>query len=274
MLEAGEASGKLDLSLSRMNDYFEREYNLKKKVIGAMIYPSVITSVAIVVILLLFAIVLPTFAQIFSDAGVQLPLITQILIAIGEFVKSYWFILPIFPIAFVVSYKLARKNPKGSAIIDKCWLKVPVLGDVILKLGISRMTQTFATLLDSGVPLLQSMDIVQRAVSNSVIAQAVRTASVSVSRGTGLAKPLEANGLFPPMVTQMIAVGEESGDLNRMLEEIANYYEKEVGYAVDSMTALIEPLIIVGLGIAIAFIVAAIMIPMFEMSSGATIKMD
>ena len=157
-------------------------------------------------------------------------------------------------------------------MLDKFWLKVPLIGDLLLKVAVSRFTRTFSTLLDSGVPLLQGLDIVEKVVGNAVLAKAIRDAAISVNRGSGLATPLENSGIFPPMVSQMVAIGEETGNITAMLEQVSEYYDKEVGYAVENLTTMIEPLIIVVLGGVVAFIVAAIMIPMFDMSSGATLR--
>lgn len=272
MMEAGEASGKLDVSLERMSEYYQKEYELRKKVTAALVYPVIITVVAVIVVTILMIVVLPMFAQIFRDAGVQLPLITQLLINFGEFGKRFWFLLPLIPALVFFVYRAMRANPKGSEMLDKFWLKVPLIGDLLLKVAVSRFTRTFSTLLDSGVPLLQGLDIVEKVVGNAVLAKAIRDAAISVNRGSGLATPLENSGIFPPMVSQMVAIGEETGNITAMLEQVSEYYDKEVGYAVENLTTMIEPLIIVVLGGVVAFIVAAIMIPMFDMSSGATLR--
>lgn len=271
MVEAGEASGKLDLSFSRMNDYFEREYKLRKEVIGALFYPMIIVCVAIIAVIVLMTVVMPVFIDIFRDAGKDLPMITKITMGISDFLKKFWVLLPVFPVGGYFGYKAMRQNPKTSAMLDSFWLKVPLFGDLLGKLAISRFTRTLATLLDSGVPILQSLEIVQKAVNNAVVEQAIRSATISVSRGTGLAQPLESSGLFPTMVTQMVSIGEETGDLSRLLTEVADYYDKEVGYAVENLTTMIEPIIIVGLGVVIGFIVISIYLPMFDISSGATL---
>lgn len=271
MLEAGEASGKLDVSFARLNEYFERQYLLKKKVTSALVYPIIISIVAVVAVIMLMTIVLPTFITIFQDAGVELPMMTQILITVSDLMRRFWYLMVIFPVLLVFGYQAMKRNPKGREVLDQFWLKVPLFGDLLRKLAVSRFTRTLSTLLDSGVPLLQSLDIVQRAVNNSVIAKGIQAATVSVTRGSSLAQPLESSGMFPAMVSQMIAVGEDTGDLSHMLEEVADYYDKEVEYAVENLTTMIEPAIIVGLGGVVAFIVAAIMLPLFKMSSGATI---
>jgi len=272
MIEAGEASGKLDLSLQRLNDFFEREYNLKKKIIGALIYPAIICVVAVAVVIILLTFVVPTFVNIFADSGAQLPGITRALVMVSDILRNYWYLLMVFVIGLGLVYKVMGNNPKGREKLDQFWINFPQVGDLIEKVVISRFARTLATLLDSGVPLLQSLEIVQRAVSNAVIARGIRHAATSVNQGTGLARPLLESGVFPVMVPQMVAIGEDTGDINHMLEEVADYYDKEVSYALENLTAMIEPLIIVGLGGVVAFIVAAIMLPMFDISTGATLR--
>ena len=272
MIEAGEASGKLDLSFLRLSEYLQREYDLRKKVVGAMTYPAVIVSVAVIVVIILVAVVLPMFTQIFADSGAQLPLNTRMLIAFSGLVRKYWFLLPVLPLGLFFGYKKVKSTQRGAAAVDRFLLGVPVIGDLLLKLAVARFSKTFSTLLDSGVPILQSLEIVQRSVGNAVLAEEIKTAIFSVTRGAGLAQPLAASNLFPPMVSQMVAVGEDTGDLAHMLNEVAEYYDKEVGYAVESLTAMIEPFVIVCLGGVVAFIVSSIMLPLFDMSSGATLQ--
>ena len=186
--------------------------------------------------------------------------------------QKYWFLLPVLPLGLFFGYKKVKSTRRGAAAVDRFLLRVPVIGDLLLKLAVARFSKTFSTLLDSGVPLLQSLEIVQRAVGNAVLAEEIGAAIFSVNLGAGLAQPFAASNLFPPMVSQMVAVGEDTGDLAHMLSEVADYYDKEVGYAVESLTAMIEPVVIVCLGGVVAFIVSSIMLPMFDMSSGATMK--
>lgn len=270
MLEAGEASGKLEVSLERLYDYFDQEYNLRKKVVGALTYPAIICLVAVGVVIALMAFVLPIFADIFISSGVELPFLTRALLAVSGFIRNYWYVLVLILGILIAGYKMAEKNPKGREIIDEFWIKFPVIGDLIRKLVTARFSRTLATLLESGVPLLQSLEIVERAVSNSVIAKGINAAAIGVNRGTGLAQPLQESGVFPIMVSQMVTIGEDTGELGHMLDEIASYYDKEVGYALANLTSMIEPLIIIMLGGVVGCIVAAIFIPLIEMSTGAT----
>lgn len=271
MVEAGEASGKLDVSFNRMNEYYEREYKLRKEVTSALVYPTIIICAAVIAVVVLMTVVMPTFAKIFADSGKPLPLITQVVVGASTIMREFWYLLPVVPVGGFFGYRAIRNNPVGSAALDRFWLGVPVFGELIRKLAVSRFTRTLATLMESGVPILQCLEIVQRAVNNAVVAQGVKAATLGVSRGTGLSQPLENSGIFPPMVSQMVAVGEETGDLARMLTEVADYYDKEVGYAVENMTTMIEPLVIVFLGVVIGVIVVSIYLPMFDLSSGATL---
>ncbi len=273
LLEAGEASGKLDVSLERLHDYYDNQYQLKKKVTGAMVYPAVIVGVAVTVVIILITVVLPMFKDIFEQSGAKLPGITQFLLNLSDFFRNFWFALPLIPLGIFFGFKTLMKNPEFKTKMDQLMLKIPVFGDMLLKVEVARFTRTFGTLLDSGVPMLKSLEIVERSIANNVISQVIHEALVSVNRGTGLAHPLEASHRFPPMLPQMVSIGEETGDLSRMLGEVADFYDKEVGYAVENITTLIEPMIIVGLGGTVAFIVAAIMLPMFQMSSGAAMGM-
>lgn len=270
LLQAGEASGKLDNSFMRLNEDLERSYTLTKKVKGALTYPVIIVVVAVLAVIALMVFVLPTFVEMFADSGAELPTLTKVLISISDAMRKFWYLIPLTPVGIWYAYKKTRENPAGRQALDKFWLGVPVLGLLIRNLLTARFARTFASLMDSGVPLLQSMEIVENAVNNAVMQAGIHEAAVSVNRGTGLAQPLLASGIFPLMVSQMVAIGEDTGDLGRMLTEVADYYDKEVEYALESVTAMIEPLIIVGLGGVVGLIVAAIMLPMIDISTGAT----
>lgn len=272
MLEAGEASGKLDICLDRLHQYYEREYNLRKKVIGALVYPAIISMVAVGAVAVLILFVLPTFAEIFAESGLPLPGVTQGLFTVSAVGRRFWVLFLLMPPAGVAVYRMLRQNPTGRERLDRFWMGVPLIGDLLRKLATARFARTFATLLESGVNLLQGLELVERAVGNAVVAKGLRAAGLSVNKGAGLARPLQESGVFPVMVAQMVAVGEDTGDLSKMLETIAEYYDKEVEYALESLTAMIEPLIIVVLGGVVGLIVAAIFLPMFDLSSGATLR--
>jgi type IV pilus assembly protein PilC len=272
MVEAGEASGQLDVVLQRVGEYLEREFALRKKVTGAMVYPAVIVLVAIVVVTILMTVVIPQFLTMFRDAGAQLPLMTRLLIGVIDFMQHFWYL--IFGALFggIAGFFYYRNTPQGRYVTDKLFYRMMIFGPVIQKVASARFSRTLSTLLESGVMITNSLELVEKAVGNTVIARAVATARQNITRGSGLAIPLEQTGTLPRMVTQMIAVGEETGELTKMLDQVAEFYEKEAAYAVEGLTSLIEPAIIVVLGGIVAVIVSAIMLPLFDISTGATMK--
>ncbi len=272
MVEAGEASGQLELVLQRLVEYLERDFELKKKVSGAMIYPSVIIFVAIIVVVGLMAFVIPQFVQMFADSEVELPVITQVLITVSDFMKDFWYLILFALFAVVVGIKYYRDTPPGRKVTDKILYNMNIIGPVIKKTASARFSRTLATLLDSGVMITKALELVEKAVDNSVIAEAIENSRINITKGSGMAQPLTETKVFPELVTQMIAVGEETGEIGGMLNEVADFYEKEAGYAVESITSLIEPAIIVGLGGTVAVIVLAIMLPLFDISTGAMIR--
>lgn len=271
MVEAGEAGGQLETVLERLGEYFEREFMLRKKIISALSYPVIIAVVAVMAVAVIMIVVMPTFIEMFLDAGIELPTPTKVLIAFSEFLGSYWYLFLILIAAAGWGFSLYRKTPQGKMAIDRMLYKMKVIGPVIQKTVVARFARLLATLLESGILITTSLEIVERAVDNMVIASSVAEARLNLTKGSGLAGPLAATGVYPAMVTQMVAVGEETGELTTMLNEIADFYEKEAGYAVEGLTAMIEPAVIVLMGIAIGIIVVSVVIPMLQISSGATL---
>jgi type IV pilus assembly protein PilC len=271
MVEAGEASGQLETVLERLAEHLEREFELKKKVKGAMIYPSVIAIVATVAVFVLMTVVVPSFTKMFTDSGLELPGITKFLIAVSDVFSRFWYLILGGLIGLVVGFKFYYDSKNGRFVIDKFLFTAIIVGPVIKKLAAARFTRTLATLLDSGVLITNAMEIVERAVGNTVVAGAINKARVSVTKGSGIAVPLADTRTLPLMVTQMIAVGEETGEMSTMLNNVADFYEKEAGYAIEGMTSLIEPAIIICMGLAVGVVVAAIAFPMMDLSSGAAI---
>ena len=271
MVEAGEAGGQLETVLERLADYFEREFMLRKKITGALAYPLVIAVVAVIAVVLVMVLIMPVFVEMFTDAGVELPVATKILIAVSNFLGAYWYLLLLFVVAAGVGFNYYRKTPQGKMKIDQILYRMKIIGPVVQKTVIARFTRLLATLLDSGILITTSLEIVERAVDNGVIASSVAKARLNLTKGSGLASPLAATGVYPAMVTQMIAVGEETGELSTMLNEIADFYEKEAGYAVEGLTSMIEPMVIILMGLAVGVIVIAVVIPMMQISSGATL---
>ncbi len=272
MVEAGEASGQLETVLFRLVEHLEREFELKKKVTGAMTYPAVVVVVAIGVIFGLMTFVLPNFLGMFRDANMELPPVTLLLMATSDMFVKYWYLILAALVGTVLGFKLYYDTPTGRRKVDKFLFNLKIIGPVIQKLASARFSRTLATLLESGLMITISLEMVERAVGNTVVADAINKARVNITQGTGLAKPLMERKVFPPMVTQMIAVGEETGELSTMLNQVADFYEREAGYAIESLTTLIEPAIMVCLGGVVALVVAAVMIPMFSLSSGGTLK--
>jgi type IV pilus assembly protein PilC len=272
MVEAGEAGGMLDTVLERLAENFERSYELHKKIIGSLMYPIILSTVAIGVVIFLMVAVLPTFLKMFTDSGMKLPGMTVVLMSVSLFLGRWWFILLPALGAAAFAFIQYRQTPAGRYATDNLILNIKFVGPAVRKIVVAQFARTMATLLNSGILITSSMEIVERVVTNAVIARALTTARINLTQGGGLAGPLNDTGVFPPMVTQMVAVGEETGELPGMLTELADFYEKEAGYAMESLTALIEPAIIVVMGIVVGFIVISVAIPMLDISSGATLK--
>jgi len=267
MVEAGEASGQLDSVLERLSEHLNREFELRKKVTGALTYPMVIVFVAVMVVFFLMTFVVPTFVTMFQDGGMELPGITKFVIAVSDLCVKYWYLVLAGIFGTFIGGKLYYDSPNGRKTVDRLLYRTKIFGTVIQKLASARFSRTLATLLDSGVMIVPSLELVEKAVGNTVIAAAIQQARSSITKGSGIAKPLEETKVFPPMVVQMTAVGEETGALSTLLNQVADFYEKEAGYAVESLTTLIEPAIIMILGLVVGTIVAAIALPMFDMGA-------
>jgi len=265
LVQVGETGGILDVVLQRLSQYIEKAAALKRKVKAAMIYPATIIGVAFLVVIFMLTFVIPTFASMFKGLGAELPLPTQIVLWLSDFVRGY-ILLIIAAIAGAV-YALRRyyKTEGGRGTIDALALKVPVFGTLIRKVSVARFTRTFGTLVSSGVPILEGLRITARTAGNRVVEKAVMQCRAAVTAGKTLSEPLKASGVFPPMVTQMISVGEQTGALDAMLSKIADFYDDEVDTAVGALTALLEPLMIVFLGVVIGGLVVAMYLPIFRL---------
>lgn len=269
MIHAGEVGGLLDTILARLSKHIEKVMKLKSTIKTAMVYPTVILGVSIVVIVVLLVWVIPTFAQMFAELSqgkMGLPGPTQLVINVSEFVQGYFFHIGIGIGAAVFGIKSYYKTPKGRFLMDTLFLKIPVLGDLIRKSAVAKFTRTLGTLITSGVPLLEGLAITAKTAGNKVIEKAIMDARVSISGGKTIAEPLAKGNIFPKMVTHMIAVGETTGALDAMLSKIADFYEEEVDSAVTALTSMLEPMMMVILGIVIGFIVIAMYLPIFKMS--------
>jgi type IV pilus assembly protein PilC len=265
MVRAAEVGGILDLILDRLAVFLEKEQEVIGKIKGAMVYPICVLVFAILIVIAMFIFVLPTFKDIFSDMNTELPLITKMLFMLSDLLRTFWYLLPGIPATLFFGFKYYNKTESGKWNIDKMKLRIPVVGELVQKMAISRFSRTFGTLVNSGVPVLRALEIVAETAGNVVIAKAVDDCRASVREGQRISAPLAASGLFPQMVTQMMDIGEETGRMSEMLIKIATFYDNEVEVTVKALTSLIEPLLIVFLGGIVGFIVGAIMVPMFSL---------
>ena len=265
MVEAGEAGGILDNILQRLATYIEKAEALKRKIKGAMVYPAVVMSVAVVATVFMLIFIIPTFARMFTGFGADLPLPTKIVMGLSTFLRSYWWILLGTVVVGAVAFQRYYITEKGHMQVDKLLLRVPVMGDVIRKGAVARFTRTLSTLISSGVPILNGLEITARTSGNRVIQEAIMSARASIREGETIAAPLRQSTVFPQMVVQMISVGEETGALDDMLGRIADFYDDEVDTAVDSLTSLIEPVMIVFMGGIVGGMVIAMYLPMFKL---------
>jgi type IV pilus assembly protein PilC len=267
MVAAGEAGGVLDEILLRLATYIEKADALKRKVQSAMVYPAVVLSVALGATTFMLMFIIPTFAKMFMDFGGELPLPTKIVLGLSNFLKLFWWVLVVAGIAAVVAFHRYYATEAGHRNVDALMLKFPVLGDVILKGAVARFTRTLGTLIASGVPILSGLEITARTAGNKIIAEAIMVARASIREGETVSAPLKQSGVFPPMVVQMISVGEQTGALDEMLTKIAVFYEAEVDTAVDTLTSIIEPVMIVVMGGIVGGMVVSMYLPMFKLIS-------
>ncbi len=264
MLKAGEATGSLDETLERLGNHYEKQHQTRQKVITALSYPAVVGVIAIGVVIFLLAAVVPTFVDMFEDFGGELPLITRIVLGASDWVQSYWYILLLLVVLFVIGITYIRQNKQSKYYLDYAILRTPIIGNMLQKAVLARMTRTLSSLFSSSVPILQSIAIVERVVENEVISKVLKESRESLEKGGTLTGPMKKHWAIPPLVSQMISIGEETGSLDAMLSKVADFYEKEVENTTDQLKALIEPLMIVVLAGLVGTIVTSIMVPMFE----------
>jgi type IV pilus assembly protein PilC len=267
LVVAGEEGGILDNILTRLANYIEKSEALKKKVKSALIYPSTIVGVAIIVVMILMIFVIPVFETMFKSSGQNLPLPTLIVLTLSKMIKKY--VIIFIPAAILLFFLLKKyyQTSTGRAVIDRLLLKLPVFGPLFKKIAVARFSRTLGTLVSSGVPILDGLSIVSRTSGNRTIETAILNARASIREGETIAEPLNRSGLFPPMVIQMISVGESTGALDSMLSKIAEFYEDEVDIAVANLTSLLEPFLMVFLGVVIGGVVIAMYLPIFNMAS-------
>jgi len=267
LVVAGEEGGILDTILTRLASYIEKAEALKKKVKSALVYPTTIVAVAVIVVIILMVFVIPVFETMFQSAGQSLPLPTVIVLTISKMIKKYIvFFVPAF-ILLVFLFKRYYKTESGKVVVDRLLLRLPVFGPLFRKIAVARFSRTLGTLVSSGVPILDGLSIVSRTAGNRAIEIAIMNARASIREGETIAEPLGRSGHFPPMVIQMIAVGESTGALDAMLSKIAEFYEDEVDVAVSNLTSLLEPILMMFLGVVIGGVVIAMYLPIFNMAS-------
>lgn len=265
MVEAGEIGGILDVILQRLATFLEKLDALKRKVKTAMMYPSVVLSVAGLATVFLLIFIIPTFAKLFSDFGGVLPLPTRIVMVLSDFLRTKWWLIAGLIGGTVWGVKKYRSTEKGRFKTDAMLLKFPAIGDIIRKAAVARFTRTLGTLISSGVPILDGLNITAKTAGNQVVHDAIMATRASIREGQTIAEPLRQSGVFPGMVVQMISIGEDTGALDEMLEKIADFYEEEVDTAVDGLTSIIEPIMIVLMGGIVGTMVVAMYLPIFKM---------
>jgi type IV pilus assembly protein PilC len=269
LVAAGEAGGILDLIFRRMATYLEKSEKLRRQVRGAMVYPTAILVVGILVMAIMLTFVLPTFEKMFKDLGAgSLPAPTRFVLALSHFAVDNLVLIIIAAIIAAVAFTMTLRTPAGRRLFDAALLKMPVFGPVVRKGAVARFTRTMGTLLASGVPILDAMDIVARTAGNKVIQEGILYAREKIAEGKDIASPLLETGIFPPMVVQMIGVGEQTGAMDEMLQKIADFYEDEVDAAVATMTSLLEPIILVFLGVGVGGMLIAMYLPIFDIAGG------
>ncbi len=265
MVKAGETGGVLDDVLLRVAEHHESEVSLKAKIKSAMTYPIVMFVMSMIILFAMLTFVVPVFVGMFESLGGDLPLPTKVLVVTSDFIRGFWYLLIAGVMGLRYAVRAYKKTPHGRLAFDKLRLRLPVFGDLTSKLAIARFTRTFGTLVSSGVPILQALEIVSATSGNEVVAKAIKATRVSIKEGETIAKPLAQSPIFPPMVVQMISVGEETGALDTMLEKIAEFYEEEVATMVEGLTALIEPLMIAVMGVVIGGVIISLYLPMFKL---------
>ncbi len=265
MVKAGETGGVLDEVLLRVAEHFEKDTVLKSKIKSAMAYPLIMFIMSMLIVFAMITFIVPVFVNMFAQLGGDLPLPTLILVFASNAIRSFWYVFIGLIMAIRFAVKNYKKTPQGKFFFDTMKLKLPVFGVLNTKMAVARFTRTFGTLVSSGVPILQGLDIVSETANSEVISRAVKEARISIKEGETIAKPLAKSAVFPPMVVQMIAVGEETGQLDEMLTKIADFYDQEVTAMVEGLTSLIEPLMIGAMGFVIGGIIISLYLPMFKL---------
>ncbi|MAB90519.1 MAG: type II secretion system protein GspF [Planctomycetes bacterium] len=267
MVKAGEASGQLDTILTRLASYIVRQNRLRQKLSGAMTYPVVMIIVGTLVVTVLMTFVVPKLTTLFKKVGEGLPAITQALISISQFFQGYWWSIFVLMFLAWLFIRALKSSEQGLLRYDRARMRLPIVGDLLRKTSIARFANTMATLLQSGIPVLESLKIVQRVVNNAVLAKTIGEVHDAILEGSDIATPLQESGVFPPLVGYMIATGEQSGQLEELLETVSDAYDEEIDMSISKLISVLEPVIIIILAGVVLFVVAAIMIPLIQMGS-------
>ncbi len=270
MVRAGESSGTLDIIFGRLADFMESQVKLKNKLFGTLMYPAIMLLVAFLIVALMMIFVVPKITEMFEEMGAQLPLVTRLLIGASDIFRSYWWIGMAGVVFGSWRFNSWKETPTGRAKVDRWMLNMPIFGTLLRMVAVTRFSTTFATLLASGVPILTALDIVKNVVNNTVLSGVIDEARLAIQEGEGISVPLARSKEFPSMMTHMIAIGEKTGQLEEMLENVSEAYETQVEARVTALTSVLEPIMIVGMGIGVAFLVFAILMPMLQMNSAIT----
>ncbi|MBE4908153.1 type II secretion system F family protein [Bacillus luteolus] len=264
MVKAGEAGGNMDETLDRLAVHYEKQHRTRQKIVSALAYPITVAIIAAIVVMFLLVAVVPTFVDMFAGFGAELPAITQFVLNASAFMQKMWWLIILVALALYGGFLVLRNDKKGKYFIDYFSLRMPIFGNMLQKAALARMTRTLSSLFSSAVPILQALTIVEDVVDNEVITKVIRESRDSLERGQSLTEPMRRHWAFPPLVTQMIAIGEETGSLDEMLGKVADFYEAEVESSTDRLKSLIEPLMIVLLAGIVGTIVTSILVPMFD----------
>jgi type II secretory pathway component PulF len=267
MIKAGEATGQVDVVLRRLADFLQRQRALQRKVVSALTYPLLMITIGILVVGILMTFVVPKITDMLADTGQTLPLPTRVLIGISEGFKDYWIVLPLGIAVISVVYNRIYKSSRGQLLIDRIKLQIPIVGDLLRKSAIARFTRTLSTLLASGVPAVRSLEIVRTVVGNRIVADATEHVRVRILEGTDIATPLKATGAFPAVVGYMVAVGEQSGQLEQMLDNIGEAYDEEIEVVTERITTVLEPIMIIFPAVVVGFIVWSIVLPILQVGN-------
>lgn len=268
MVRAAELGGILDLILDRLATFLEYETEIRAKIKSAMMYPVLVLIFSMIMLFALFTFVLPKFKEIFNGMDVELPPMTKAMFGVGDFMGAYWWLIIAGGFGAWLGFKAWAKTPAGGLQVDSAKLRMPIVGELILKMSVARFSRTFGTLINSGVPMMRSLEIVGETLGNQVLIHAIDKTRLSIKEGNKLSLPLAQSGLFPNMVTTMIDIGEETGRLSEMLVKVGDFYDMEVEQTVKGLTSMIEPMLIIFMGVVVGFIAISIMTPMFKLVNG------